>query len=476
MKLDVFRTQVKEQDVRVREGGKISGHVTLPKAATSSYCPDKPKILMSTQPPNPTRRRFLAYTPTLLALPLLPETALAFGKKKIREFGEIYDYLQNGYLRFEKAGKQRITVNGADFSGNQFKGTSWEFFDFVDCDFSGTYTIKLDWLADCTFTNCRFQGIFGFGQTVDVHFVRCKVNGESHIGSNWKSKNFIFEACEFSNSNNDRNHLGSILCGGEIMFIGCKTRNIAWGGSRKLILRNCATSQSVLRTASPATFSDKSKMPYSDFLIEDCDLRGGAEISNAQLQSFTLRNSKVGILRTMGSTVLGDVLIEDIKEGHLRLTSSNFCGKLTVRNCSFYHVYDGYSFQCPGIVAAYTLIENITCSSRPANISGAPEKMAEAKRLPKTQNKSLVIRNCKIPDLRIDWAQTEHLRIENCELGEVYIRDGRIGKLEIIGCSLMKLDVSRTQVKEQDVRVREGGKISGHVTVTEGSNIKLTPR
>jgi hypothetical protein len=40
----------------------------------------------------------------------------------------------------------------------------------------------------------------------------------------------------------------------------------------------------------------------------------------------------------------------------------------------------------------------------------------------------------------------------------------------------MKLDVSRTQVKTQDVRISEGGKISGHVTVTEGSNIKLLPR
>ena len=48
--------------------------------------------------------------------------------------------------------------------------------------------------------------------------------------------------------------------------------------------------------------------------------------------------------------------------------------------------------------------------------------------------------------------------------------------LEIIGCSLKKLDVSGTQMKEQDVRIREGGKISGHVTVTEGSNIKLLPR
>jgi hypothetical protein len=38
---------------------------------------------------------------------------------------------------------------------------------------------------------------------------------------------------------------------------------------------------------------------------------------------------------------------------------------------------------------------------------------------------------------------------------------------------LRTLDVSHTQVKTQDVRVPEGGKFSGHVTVTTGSNIEL---
>jgi hypothetical protein len=102
--------------------------------------------------------------------------------------------------------------------------------------------------------------------------------------------------------------------------------------------------------------------------------------------------------------------------------------------------------------------------------------MTEKKRLPTTQNKSLIIRNCKIPHLKVDWAQTEHLRIENCAFDSLHIRNGRIGRLEIIGCSLRKLDVSHTQVKTHDVRVPEGGKFSGHVTVTTGSNIELLPK
>jgi hypothetical protein len=223
-------------------------------------------------------------------------------------------------------------------------------------------------------------------------------------------------------------------------------------------------------------FSDQSKMPHSDFLIEDCDLSGGCEVENGEYQSFTLRNSKVGILKTIGSKALGDVLIEGVKEGHVDLSASDFRGKLTVRNCSFYRSYDGYSFQCSGDAPADTLIENIVASPRPINVISAPDSTTEEDFLPQARNKRFIIRNCKIPHLQANWAQTEHLRIENCQFDYLDIKDSRIGKLEIIETSLRKLDVSRTQVKEHDVRIPEGGKISGHVTITEGSNITLSPR
>jgi hypothetical protein len=34
----------------------------------------------------------------------------------------------------------------------------------------------------------------------------------------------------------------------------------------------------------------------------------------------------------------------------------------------------------------------------------------------------------------------------------------------------------KSRKNQHDVRIPEGGKISGHVTITEGSNIKLSPR
>jgi hypothetical protein len=93
--------------------------------------------------------------------------------------------------------------------------------------------------------------------------------------------------------------------------------------------------------------------------------------------------------------------------------------------------------------------------------------MTEEKRLPVTKNKSTIIRDCHIPHLHLDWMQSEYLRIENCKCDTLLIRNGRIGKLEIIDCSLKKLDVSNTQVQEQDVRVPKGCE-----TLATGSNIK----
>ncbi|MDR3159588.1 MAG: hypothetical protein LBU11_11440, partial [Zoogloeaceae bacterium] len=452
-----------------RQDSRRLAHYSLHPAATASrrqskaMSPERKDAMPFPTPTRATRRRLLV---SLATLPFLSSTppACAFGKKSIRDFGKTYDYLKDAELRLKEVNRQRIVIKNADFSGEDFKDVSWGYFDFIDCDFKSSYNIMLIQLADCTFTNCQFHGIFKFGNTRNTRFLRCTVKGEMPILSfSSRTNNLMFEECEFIGDSGDPNHQGGVICHGEVEFINCKSRWFGLSGYKKMVLKECVTYSATLETASPGEYSDKSKMPYSDFLLEDCDFTRGVSMMNPKLNSFTLKNCKVGVFKTEGSVARGDVLVEGVKEGHLDLSASNFQGKLTVRNCSFYKSYNGYSFQCPGIVAAYTLVENITCGSSPANISGAPNEMTEEDRLPKTQNKSLIIRNCKIPHLKVDWAQTEHLRIENCQFDYLDIKDGRIGKLEIIGCTLVKLDVSNTQVKTHDVRVPEGGKISGHV-------------
>jgi hypothetical protein len=335
----------------------------------------------------------------------------------------------------------------------------------------------LDWLFDCTFTNCRFRGIFGLGDAQDVKFSLCASTGKSILSFYDESKNLVFDQCQFTNDNADPNHRGAIFSNGDLYITKCRGKNFTLTGYKKLVLRNFITDGIMkLGTAYPGEFSDKSQMPYSDFLLEDCDFRRGVDMTNAELNNFTLRNCKVGVLKTWHSVIRDSALIEGIKEGFITLASTTITKSLTVRNCSFHKTYEGHSFKCNTDTPVHSLIENIECGSAPADVicSGGP--MKESDWLPVASNQSTIIRNCKIPYLKVDWAQTERLRLENCDFDLLYIRNGRIGKLEIINCSLRKLDVTDTQVKTQDVRIPEGGKLTGHVTVTTGSNIKLLPK
>ncbi|MDR1848935.1 MAG: hypothetical protein LBQ75_02735, partial [Zoogloeaceae bacterium] len=187
---------------------------------------------MPFNPPPTTRRRFLASFLSLAAAPA--EGFSLFGKKRIRDFGKVYEYLKDADLRLKEAGRQRITIKNAYFSDEEFND-QWWYFDFVDCEFTGQYKINLGWLGNCTLTNCKFNGIFGFTAAKDTKFLHCSVEGESILSFGKDTLDTtIFEQCSFVNTLRDRNHVGGILCHGEILFIDCKAEGFALKGSKKL--------------------------------------------------------------------------------------------------------------------------------------------------------------------------------------------------------------------------------------------------
>ncbi|MDR1849969.1 MAG: hypothetical protein LBQ75_08010, partial [Zoogloeaceae bacterium] len=309
-------------------------------------------------PTHTTRRRFLASFLSLAAAPA--EGFSLFGKQRARDLGKIYEYLQDVSLRIKETGSQRITIKNVIFSYEEFND-EWENFDFVDCDFNVGYNIGLNWLVKCTFTNCRFSGHLGFGDAKDVKFVKCTVNGKSTMAFAYKTTNLVFESCTFRNVNYDPNHEGGIVSKGEILFLDCKAEGaFVLESYKKLTLHHCTTSSTRLATAPAGLFSDKSKMPYSDFLLEDCDFTSGIRMSNAKLNSFIMRNCKLGVFKPLFPVIRDFALFEGIKKGHLNISSYDLLGKLTVRDCSFFTPGDdGYSFRCSGAFAAHTLIENV---------------------------------------------------------------------------------------------------------------------
>ncbi|MDR1848601.1 MAG: right-handed parallel beta-helix repeat-containing protein, partial [Zoogloeaceae bacterium] len=363
--------------------------------------------IMPSNPTHTTRRRFLA---SFLSLAAAPAKGFSlFGKKKVSNLGKVYEYLKDGHLRARELGSQRISVKNADFTHVEIQDTSWQYFDFVNCDFAGTFSIRLEWLTESTFTNCNFSGILELGNARDVRFINCTVavNGIGGINFFRNSTSLVFEGCTFRNSGYDLNHEGGVTSEGEILFIDCKAQGFVQGADKKLTLRNCATRSVRLATAPYGLYvNDLSKLPYADFLLEDCDFTFGVRATNLSLNSLTMRNCKVDVFKTAGSVVRGDVLVEGIKEGFLRLSASNFQGKFTVRNCSFYDTEEGHSFKCNTDTPRYSLIENVQCGQAPADVicSGGP--MKESDWLPVASNKSTIIRDCDIPHLHVDWAQT----------------------------------------------------------------------
>ncbi|MDR1850181.1 MAG: right-handed parallel beta-helix repeat-containing protein, partial [Zoogloeaceae bacterium] len=355
---------------------------------------------MPFNPPPTTRRRFLASFLSLAAAPA--EGFSLSGKKRARDLGKIYAYLQDVDLRIKETGDKRITIKNVIFSGESFNG-EWGRFDFVECEFTGQYKIQLDWLVKCTFTNCSFKEFVILGNARDVKFINCDVstNGLGGVRFRSGSTGLVFESCTFRNSRYDRNKVGSVSSEGEISFIDCKADGFALGGYKKLVLRKCVSVNGYLDTDFPGLYEDISQMPYSDFLLEDCDFTRGVDATNLKLNNFIMRNCEVGVFETARGTVRGDMLIESIKEGHLDFSRTDFQGKLTVRNCSFFRLHDGHCFWCPSVVVPHTLIENVVCGTDPANISGFTNKMTEEKRLPVTKNKSTIIRDCHIPHLHL---------------------------------------------------------------------------
>ncbi|MDR0234135.1 MAG: right-handed parallel beta-helix repeat-containing protein, partial [Zoogloeaceae bacterium] len=274
---------------------------------------------MSSDSDNAARRRFLAVSLSLAAMPAAGFPTL--GKEKIQNFGKVYDYLKNGHLRAKELGSQPVSVENAVFADATFQNTSWQYFDFVDCEFTSQYKIKLDWLTDSTFTNCSFKGIFMFGNAVNVRFIKCSMKGRQHALFLSKSTNLVFEDCKFINPDlYDYDRVGSVMSRGEILFMDCMAEGFDLSGHKKLTLRRCTTRGSLLKAAYPGEY--RSEMPYSDYLLEDCDFRGGAYVKNNDLNSLTLRNCKLGVFETAGSVVKGDVLVENITEGHLDLSAS----------------------------------------------------------------------------------------------------------------------------------------------------------
>jgi hypothetical protein len=376
-------------------------------------------------------------------------------RRPIKDFGRTYDYLKDVDLRLKEIGKKRITIENAEFAGEELINTYWGFYDFVNCHFAATHNITLIQLAECTFTECEFgpsrdDDTINFGRSRDSVFKRCKF---FKANAGFTAGNARFEQCECKNPNPDPNH-GYFLSGPDLHLEECTAENYAWIADEKLIMQNCSFEGG--RSGKLLT----GKKPIADFNLINSTFENAEEILwGTDLKNLTIsRCVAKGAFRTQGCVIKNTALLEHLREGFFDLSWTSVDGKLHVRNCIFNdkgrppereRVKTDCIFICAGTVPVETVIERITCRSEAAcNLTSAHDGQKFDLSTSTHKNKVFIVRDCQIPYLKINWLKTKHLRLENCEVGQLEIRDGQIGKLEIVKTKFDRLDLSRTVATE----------------------------
>ncbi|MDR3159448.1 MAG: hypothetical protein LBU11_10720, partial [Zoogloeaceae bacterium] len=270
--------------------------------------------------PSKTRRRLLTRLSTLAALPLL--TGFGFARKKpIREFGRIYDYLQDVDLRLKEIGKKRVTIENAEFSGEEFINGYWGYYDFVNCHFPASHNIQLVQTVGCNFTECEFgpsrkDDSIGFGVCRDVLFRRCRFN-MANVGFGGSAD---FEACECVNPDPDPNHRYT-LNGGKMFLTRCESTNYSYAADELLVLRDCT-----MRKGSSKLYSNR-KLVADYQLISSTFEDAETILWPSYLKNLTIsRCVAKGVFRAQGCVVEDTALYEHLKEGFFDFSGVGYHG------------------------------------------------------------------------------------------------------------------------------------------------------
>lgn len=395
---------------------------------------------------------------------------MATSKKNIREFGKIFQYLKDPELRKKEIGDALLTIEGAEISGESFQYVDWNHILFKNCDFVGAYQIKIGNSTDVRYEDCRFSGIFGYGKTNRVHFLRCAWTDGSIGYAGEKSTALVFESCRFVGTNPDRNHWGGVGSDGEAEFIGCTAKYFVIEGHAKLTLRQCEFED---MKCTPR--SKESGGVFADVLIEDCKLRGDFSMVPADFQSLTIRGTLIeGTFDMTNAMVKGDILMERMTGGAIKAGIKEGARSFTLRDSQIKgdgqrvcNIYAG-AFQ-------HVLMENVVfgrAEGQPVGVGGGYEP--DDKKPQPVLTQSLILKNVKVPSWRSARLNAATVRIERSEFLEGNFKEGRVDTLELVDVSVgSSIDFTGTQVREFKQSGTTDLKKLGRGLKLEGSNIKL---
>jgi uncharacterized protein YjbI with pentapeptide repeats len=407
------------------------------------------------------RRTFLSRTATsILSAPILTACSMTTRKKSIREFGKIFEYLKDPELRNKETGTSLLLIEAAEFSGEDFQYVDWHNITFKSCDFIGAYQIKLSQSTDLHYEDCRFSGIFGYGKSKRVRFLRCAWTDGSVAFAGEQSTDVVFESCLFVGVNSNPNHWGAVGSDGDAEFIKCTARMFNLAGHANLTIRECQ-----LEDVSCSPQARESGGVFANARIENSELRGEFDMVNADLESLTLRDTTIAALDLTNATIKGDILMERIKGGSVKAIVKG-ARRITVKDCQFMPPSnEKFVFALAGDKVTEVLVENTSIvgdGDMIADIGGGPKSV------------STVFRDSRISRLDLQYIHTAHLTMQNVVVGTAQLSGARIGTMELDSASFdQALDLSGAQILDFKLTGTTDLKKLGRNLKLDGSNIKL---
>ncbi len=403
-----------------------------------------------------------------LSLPLITQPLIGCtfmdNKKSISQYGKVFEYLKDPDLRVKEMGEQVMEVKGALVSGVPFREVAWRNIRFVECDFTGSYEMKLARLENCLFTGCRFAGLFGFGLAKDVYFNRCVVRGnaDSALYTDKGSTNVVFENGDFQSLAADRETWASLVMDGEAKYINCYVKWFHLSGGEKLDIERCRIEQSVI-----ARSGIEVRPPVT---IIDTELLGTTDMVSSHMSSLTMRNCTVGVLDLKQAHVSGDVLIEKVAGERIDLSVKS-ARNVTVRNCTLHATEDQkFSFEIASDSTDQLVIQNCKFGDVPVAIGPGgwlPEEVLQAP----PRNTLTRVMACTLSSLDAAYALSKAISIEGCTISSADFSNSRIGHLQIEGSTIsQKLDLRNTRIQTHSIKDLEPSKY--RQVLLDGSSIK----
>lgn len=406
------------------------------------------------------RRRYLKQIAALLTAFTLPVTGFAMKKNNVRTLGKKFDYLEQPGLRVQEMGDAVLEIRNVEVSGAVFNDMAWRKIRFVECDFIGAYEIKAD-MVSVEFSDCRFAGVFNFGRLTGVDFVRCIARANTFVVGGAGSKGVRFIDCKFTGADANPNRWGGMGAYGENEFLRCKMKWANVISETRHAIVECEFDD--------VDCSVSSDSGGSEVLIERSRLRGKFDMRPSTLVSLTIRDTVLDELDMHNATVTGDVVMERVKAGFLKISIKEGARNFVLRDSQ---VYGDDAAVCSVYAGAFksVMVENNVFGGGPGKRTGIgggfePDDTASQPVL----TDILVFRNNTVPSLRSGRLNAAQVLIEGNTIGSLDLQQGRIGRLTLMGNTIARsVDFSRTQVGQSSVQSLAAGQAK-----LDGSNVTL---